>query len=40
MCCINTSSQKVDGVKHAVLLSTVEFFTDIGQVRVIVVNAL
>jgi len=37
---INTSSQKVYGVKHDVLLSTVEFFTDLGQVRIIFDNAM
>ena len=37
---INTSSQKVDVIDHTVFLSTVEFFTDLGHVRLIVDNSM
>jgi hypothetical protein len=37
---INIISQKVNGIERAVLLGIVEFFTDLGHVRVIVVNAV
>jgi len=30
----------VDVIEHAVLLSTVEFFTDLGHVRIIIDNAM
>jgi hypothetical protein len=36
----NTSIQKVDVVERAGSLSTVEFFTDLRHVRIIVDNAM
>jgi len=36
----NTSIQKVDVIERAGLLSTVEFFTDLGHVRIIFDNTM
>jgi len=37
---INTSIQEVDVIEYDVLLITVEFFTDLGHVRIMADNAM